>query len=151
MPPTDAPTSLRFEHRTGEDPVVGIGTATPRLSWWIPRADVDFEQTAYQAELVRDDAAPETVTVESAEQILVSWPAAPLLSRQRVRIRVRVRSADGWSDWSTYAGVEAGLLKTEDWTARFVSPPPLADGQQPSAPVLSGTVEVPPDVVRARL
>ena len=76
MPRSAAPTPVRFEHRTGEDPVLGIGTATPRLSWRIPQADADFEQAAYQVELVRDDAAPETFTVDSADQILVPWPAA---------------------------------------------------------------------------
>ena len=43
MSPAAAPTDIRFEHRTGEDPVLGIGTTTPRLSWRIPRADADFE------------------------------------------------------------------------------------------------------------
>ena len=73
-----APTPVRFEHRTGEDPVLGIGTATPRLSWRIPQADAEFDQTAYQIEITRDGAAAETVTVDSAEQVLVPWPATPL-------------------------------------------------------------------------
>jgi alpha-L-rhamnosidase len=150
MPSSAAPTPVRFEHRTGEDPVLGVGTTTPRLSWRIPRADADFEQAAYDVEVLRDDAAAETFTVESAEQILVPWPAAPLRSRERARVRVRVRGAGTWSDWSAYAGVEAGLLEAENWTARLVGPP-LADGDEQSAPVLSGTIAVPVDVVRARL
>ena len=142
-----APTDIRFEHRTGEDPVLGIGTTTPRLSWRIPQADPDFRQTAYQMEVARDGAGTETVTVEEAEQILVPWPVAPLASRDRARVRVRVRGAGDWSEWSGSAGVEAGLFAAGDWTARFVSPL-LADGP---APVLSGTIELPDQVVSARL
>jgi alpha-L-rhamnosidase len=48
-----APVSVRFEHRTDEDPVLGIGTATPRLSWIVPEADVAFVQEAYEVELTR--------------------------------------------------------------------------------------------------
>jgi alpha-L-rhamnosidase len=51
-------------------------------------------------EIVRDGAAAETFTVESAEQILVPWPAWPLASRERADVRVRVRDAADWSAWS---------------------------------------------------
>src|SRR4051812_11368619 len=105
-----APTRLRFEH----GPVLGIGTATPRLSWQIAAAGPGFEQTAYEVE-----AGAERVVVESAEQVLVPWPAAPLTSRQAVTVRVRVRGGDDWSDWSEPATVEAGLLEPAAWTARF--------------------------------
>ena len=149
MSPATAPTDLRFEHRAGEDPVLGIGTTTPRVSWRIPHAPADFAQAAYQLEITRDGAAAEIVTVESAEQVLVPWPAAPLASRDRAQVRVRVRGADEWSAWSAAASVEAGLFAVEDWTARFVGPP-TSDAEQP-APVLTGTIEVPGNVVRARL
>jgi alpha-L-rhamnosidase len=136
-----APTGLRFEH----GPVLGIGAATPRLSWQIPDADPDYAQTAYEIEV--DNAA---MTVESAEQILVPWPAAPLTSRQRGTVRVRVRGGDDWSPWSEPAPVEAGLLTPDDWSARFVSPRDIG-GLEAPAPIVSGTVTLPGDVVRARL
>jgi hypothetical protein len=47
--------SVRFEHRTDEDPVLGIGTATPRLSWIVPEADAAFSQEVYEVELIRAD------------------------------------------------------------------------------------------------
>src|SRR3954463_9383505 len=145
-----APTHLRFEHRTGEGPVLGIGTAKPRLSWRIPRADAEFEQAAYQLQIVRNDGDAETVMVNSADQVLVPWPSAPLTSRDLATVRVRVRGGDDWSEWSAPASVEAGLFSTEDWTARFVSPAP-AGGQHQPAPALGGTIELPDDIVRARL
>ena len=145
-----APTAVRFEHRTDEDPVLGIGTATPRLSWIVPAADAGFVQEAYEVELTRAGGTPEVVRVTSGEQVLVPWPAAPLTSRESVRVRVRVSGAGLRSDWSDPATVEAGLLRTEDWTARFISPRELGKLGAP-APVLRSAFDLPGGVVRARL
>jgi alpha-L-rhamnosidase len=145
-----APTAVRFEHRTDEDPVLGIGTATPRLSWIVPAADVAFVQEAYEVELTRAGRAPEVVQVTSPDQVLVPWPAAPLTSRESVQVRVRVSGAGMRSDWSDPATVEAGLLRTEDWTARFVSPRELGGPDAP-APVLRAELHVAGGVARARL
>ena len=145
-----APTAVRFEHRTDEDPVLGIGTATPRLSWIVPAADAAFVQEAYEVELTRAGRTPEVVPVTSGEQVLVPWPAAPLTSRESVRVRVRVRGAGMRSAWSDPATVEAGLLRTEDWTARFISPRELG-GLGAPAPVLRSAFDLPGGVVRARL
>src|SRR4029450_5922316 len=46
-----APAAVRFEHRTDEDPVLGIGTAPPRLSWIVPAADAGFVQEAHGVEI----------------------------------------------------------------------------------------------------
>ena len=145
-----APTAVRFEHRTDEGPVLGIGTATPRLSWIVPEADAAFVQEAYEVELTRADGTSEVVQATGGEQVLVPWPAAPLRSRESVRVRVRVRGAGMRSDWSAPATVEAGLLGTEDWTARFISPRELG-GLGAPAPVLGSVLGVPDGVVRARL
>ena len=128
-----APTAVRFEHRTDEDPVLGIGTATPRLSWIVPAADAAFVQEAYEVELTCVGKAPEVVRVTSGEQVLVPWPAAPLTSRESARVRVRVSGAGMQSAWSDPATVEAGLLRTEDWTARFISPRELGGGRARAA------------------
>jgi len=54
----------------------------------------------------------------------VAWPAAPLTSRQKVTVRVRVHGQDGTSSsWSAPLTVEAGLLDAGEWAARFVSMP----------------------------
>jgi alpha-L-rhamnosidase len=145
-----APTAVRFEHRTDDDPVLGIGTATPRLSWIVPAADAGFVQEAYEVELARPGGAAEVVRVPSGEQVLVPWPGAPLTSRERVRVRVRVRGAGMGSAWSDPATVEAGLLRAEDWTARFISPRELGKLGAP-APVLRSAFDLPGGVVRARL
>src|SRR3954470_10754871 len=136
-----APAGVRFEHRTDDGPVLGIGTAAPRLSWIVPAADPSFAQDAYEIEVARGGEA-EVFRVASAEQVLVPWPAEPLASREAAQVRVRVTGGGTASGWSEPATVEAGLLEPEDWIARFVSPTELG-GLDAPAPVLGATFEVP--------
>jgi alpha-L-rhamnosidase len=145
-----APTAVRFEHRTDDQPVLGIGTATPRLSWIVPQADASFVQEAYEVEVSRAAEPPEVVQVIGGDQVLVPWPAAPLTSQESARVRVRVSGTGMRSGWSDPATVEAGLLSADDWTARFISPRELG-GLGAPAPVLRSVLDVPGEVARARL
>src|SRR5262249_2119716 len=118
-----APTPVRFAHRTDDGPVLAVPSRTPRLSWHIPDAPAGLAADAYALEVTGEDEQPDRFLVESAEQVLVPWPAAPLASRQRVAVRVRVRDTGGdWTDWSPTARAEGGLFEAGDWTARFISP-----------------------------
>jgi alpha-L-rhamnosidase len=159
VPRATAPTPPRFEHRTDDGPVLGIGTASPRLSWSVPSADPGYQQTAYEIAITRGEGSGEgeIVRVESPDQVLVPWPAAPLASRQSARVRVRVRGGStsegdaAWSPWSDPAVVEAGLLTAGDWVARFITPRELGGLDMP-APMVRGRIELPAGkVVRARL
>ena len=76
MSPASAPAGVRFEHRTDDGAVLGIGTPAPRLSWYLPDAPDGFRQHAYQVEISRSAGPVELTTVTSAEQILVPWPGA---------------------------------------------------------------------------
>ncbi len=144
-----APTAARFEHRTDDGPVLGCGTGTPRLSWQIPDAEPGFVQDAYEVQVTRDGGPPETVRVDSGEQILVPWPVAALVSRESAQVRVRVHGGD-WSGWSEPATVEAGLLNSRDWSASFLSPRDIGRRGQP-APLLRAVLTKPDDIVKARL
>jgi alpha-L-rhamnosidase len=143
-----APSPPRFEHHT-DSPVLGLGTGAPRLSWTVPGAEPGYRQTAYEIEITRRGLV-ESHTVESSEQILVPWPGEPLTSREAASLRVRVAHGNTWSEWSTRASVEAGLLEPTDWTAVFVSPVGLGAIGQP-APVLSSTITIAGEVSSARL
>ncbi|MFD3401771.1 family 78 glycoside hydrolase catalytic domain [Kribbella sp. NPDC058693] len=140
-----APTALRFEHRPA--PAAGIGTATPRISWQVPAADAGYAQTAYELEITT--GTTQAFTVQSPDQVLVPWPADPLGSRETAQVRVRVRGNDDWSEWSQPATVEAGLLASDDWTARFVSPRENPHGSP--APLIAGVANLPDGIVKARL
>ncbi|MET8977910.1 glycoside hydrolase family 78 protein [Streptomyces sp. NPDC004539] len=144
-----APHAPRFEHLTDRSPLRGIGTGSPRLSWTVPHADTDYRQTAYEVEILRGGHT-ERHRVNSAEQVLVPWPAPPLASREFASVRVRVAHGDDWSEWSERSVVEAGLLDAADWSAAFVSPVDLGGLRMP-APVLQGSLHVPGEVRRARL
>src|SRR3954464_10965524 len=99
MPNLAAPSSVRFEHRTDSGPdsgsVIGLGTATPRLSWQVAAAPTGYAQSAYEVEIA--GTTTQSYTVESAEQVLVPWPGEPLGSREQVAVRIRGRGDGDWS------------------------------------------------------
>ncbi|MES5823092.1 family 78 glycoside hydrolase catalytic domain [Streptomyces sp. RG80] len=146
-----APSAPRFEHQSST--TLGVGTGTPRLSWSVPRADEGYEQSAYEIEISRAGAA-ERYRADGPDQVLVPWPCEPLASRESAGVRVRVAhkgdAGEDWSEWSAQAVVETGLLDPADWTAAFVAPVGIGGLHQP-APILGGVLEVPGEVVRARL
>ena len=99
---------------------LGIGEASPRISWIVEEAPAGWAQRAYELEIRRGEST-ETAVAASDEQILVDWPVAPLGSRESATVRVRLAGEAGdWSDWSPATTLEAGLLSPEDWTARPV-------------------------------
>jgi alpha-L-rhamnosidase len=114
---------VRIEHHRE---ALGIGESKPRLSWSV-HAPGGWSQHAYEVEV----ADPATGAVRSSGRItdadsnLRCWPADPLRSRDRRSVRVRVWGprTEPPSPWSAPVAVEAGLMRTEDWTARWVSPP----------------------------
>ncbi|KQP56016.1 family 78 glycoside hydrolase catalytic domain [Agreia sp. Leaf283] len=143
------PTAPRFEHRTDPGDTLGLGTGTPRLSWTVATAPDDYVQSGYDVEVSRP-AGVTVFAVESAEQVLVPWPADALHSRERASVRVRVRAAGYESDWSPARVVEAGLLEVEDWSAGFISPRGIGGLHQP-APELQGSIVISGEIASARL
>ena len=119
---TTAFVQLRIEHLRD---ALGIGTDHPRLSWTVHTGRQGWYQTAYQIEVYDADGKLRDGTgkIDSDRSILVSWPFEPLSSRERISLRVRVWGNDGnASEWSEAVPLEAGLLSSSDWTARFITP-----------------------------
>src|SRR5687767_11267142 len=82
---------------------LGIGTDSPRLSWIVETDIQGWHQSGYEIELYDADGKlmNQTGRVESDQSVLVSWPFAPLASRERVSARARVWGNDGnVSEWS---------------------------------------------------
>lgn len=138
-------TRLRVEHH---DEAIGIGDPSPRLSW-VTAAPAGWAQAAYEL----SSGAETTGRVESAEQVLVEWPFAPLSSRERRELRVRVWGEDGSaSAWSAPVAVEAGLFERDLWQASMIAPtlPPQGEGGEPAA-LLRGEFDLPEGVIAARI
>ena len=96
---------------------MGIDTVRPRCSWWLP--DGARRQFAYR---IRTDGGWDTGRVEGADSVLVDWAGPRLRSRERVAWRVKVWTDMGESEWSEPHAFELGLLGTDDWSARWITP-----------------------------
>ncbi|OIJ64303.1 alpha-L-rhamnosidase [Streptomyces mangrovisoli] len=154
------PAPITFEHLSDG---LGAGVAAPRLSWTLPPGAA--VQDAYEIEIERDGtrylrgtshrgATPyRTGRIPGPEQILVRWPGAPLASRERAVVRVRVwTGGDTPSPWSPPAAVEAGLLAPGDWRAVPVGadrPEDPDSDRRPARVLRDFTLDRP--VARARL
>jgi len=153
---TEAPDArivdVRFEHLRE---TLGIGTASPRLSWTVETQQAGWRQLAYEVEAYGTDGKPrgQTGWTESDQSVLLPWLFAPLASRERLHVRVRVRASEGQETaWSANYPIEAGLLAPDDWNARFVTPDWDEDTTRPQpAPLLRREFSVRADMIRARL
>src|SRR2546428_11874555 len=113
---------VRFEHRRD---ALGVGEARPRLSWIVTTSVATWRQAGYEIEAYGSEGRlrGRTGRVESDQSVLVPWPFAPLSSRERLMVRVRVWEVHGQPlAWSVPSPVEAGLLSASDWGGQFVTP-----------------------------
>lgn len=145
-------TNVRFEHL---HETLGIGTAYPRLSWTIETGHTGWQQIGYEIEAYRADGQlrEQTGGVEADQSVLVPWPFAPLASRERLIVRVRVRGNDNQETaWSAQSPVEAGLLTPDDWSAQFVTPDWEEDTTRPQpSPLLRRGFSIRAGMIQARL
>ena len=140
---------VRIEHLRD---TLGIGTNRPRLSWIVKTNHQDWFQTGYEIESYSSDGKlrGQTGKVESDQSVLVDWPFEPLSSREQLSVRVRVWGKDGnVVEWNDAVSLEAGLLSTSDWSARFISPT-WASRSNPS-PYLRREFELRAGIKSARL
>ncbi|KAF2195871.1 glycoside hydrolase family 78 protein [Zopfia rhizophila CBS 207.26] len=106
---------LSFEHHY---PAFGIAETEPRISWRFDGLAVDWEQTSYDLEIIRQpDGVPNVFNVNSSDSILVPWPDSPLETAESASVRARAHGKSGQpsTEWSEYFSVETGLLRAEDW------------------------------------
>lgn len=145
-------TDLRAEHLRE---TLGIGVKQPRLSWRTETEAQNWRQAAYEIACYGMDGESrgQSGRVESDQSVLVDWQFPPLESRQQVRVQVRVWGEDGSeSEWSEALNIETGLLESDDWTARFISPDWDENTEQSNpSPYLRREFEVRGGVKSARL
>ena len=126
---------LRCEYL--QDPL-GIDTSEPRLSWTVQSQQRAQRQTAYEVlvasspERLKQDQGDlwQSGKVASDETAQVVYGGKPLGSRQACFWKVRAWDRDGSpSDWSQPALWEMGLLKADDWKARWIQAESTARGR----------------------
>jgi alpha-L-rhamnosidase len=91
----------------------------------VRRAAPGWRQEAYEIEVRGNGGRTRrSGRLACAESVLVPWPDAPLASRERRSVRVRVWGGglEAPSPWSAPLEVEAGLLEPGDWRAGMVGP-----------------------------
>jgi alpha-L-rhamnosidase len=133
----------------------GIDVAKPRLSWVMESGERGQRQTAYQ---VLVSSAPEQLTkdrgdlwdsgkVASDQSVQVEYAGKPLASRTSCHWKVRVWDKEGKAtEWSKPALWTMGLLKPEDWQAKWITHPAP---KRRSHPWLRRTFELKEGVERA--
>ncbi len=115
---------LTCEHKKNP---VGIDILQPRFSWKIKSTGNSIMQTAYSLRVSADPkfSASKTIwqsdKVASDESVLVSYKGPELKASQRYYWQVRVWDNKGRaSKWSEAAYWETGLLKPENWKAKWI-------------------------------
>jgi alpha-L-rhamnosidase len=120
--------TLVCEYRTNP---LGIDAAAPRLSW-IPRSSQRGETiSAYQIQVASSAAILATNVgdlwdsgkVLSSENAQNFYAGKPLTSWQQIFWQVRLWNGAGVaSPWSSPATWTAGVMKTADWSAQWITP-----------------------------
>jgi len=121
------PVALRCEYR--ENPL-GIDETQPRLTWRVEAKERGQKQTAYHVlvasseSLLRKNKGDtwDSGKVASDQTVNVAYSGKRLESRQQCFWKVRVWDKDGKSSaWSDSASWTMGLLKPDDWQAKYIS------------------------------
>jgi alpha-L-rhamnosidase len=121
-------TRLSFEHYalTSHNTVIGVSHPSPRVSWRFGGLASDWTQQSYEISVFRAGRTIETFTVQSAESLLVPWPAAPLRPRESVAVKVTVTGSDGSVAQSERYTIERALQEDDlnsGWSAQAISCP----------------------------
>lgn len=123
-----APMELRCEYATNS---LGIDTAHPRFSWKLVSRQRGQMQAAYQILAASSEADLsankgdlwDSGKVNSDQSTQILYAGKALESGVRYYWKVRVWGQDGkHSTYSDSAWWEMGLLKTSDWTGKWIEP-----------------------------
>jgi alpha-L-rhamnosidase len=115
---------LTFEHRINP---LGTDILQPRLSWKLKGTGNNIMQTAYSLRVAVDPKLStskiiwQSGKVASDQSVLISYKGPDLKACQRYYWQVRVWDNKGRaSKWSEVAYWETGLLKQDNWKAKWI-------------------------------
>lgn len=116
---------LRCEYKKNP---IGIDVTKPRLSWIIESNERATLQYAYQIQVVYVEDNESNLMWDTGKTISdnsnqIEYEGLPLQSMVRYYYRVRVWNQNGEiSNWSEPDYWEMGLLKKEEWVAKWITP-----------------------------
>ena len=102
---------------------VGIDAATPRFGWQLSGSQRNLSQSAYQIRAKNDASAVVWLSdkINSTQSLFVPYSGKALEPGKRYTWQVKVWDNNGKaSAWSEEAFWEMGLLKPEDWKAKWI-------------------------------
>lgn len=117
-----APYDLQVEHYHGD--VLGIRTATPRISWKYDGhvADGDEVELEITLHMPGREGKTESIMTEPVNNVLFNWPLDPLVSREQVEVKARLVDGDSKGAWSKPLKFDEGILEYWELLAGFVGP-----------------------------
>ena len=147
-----APVNMKVEHFDGD--VLGIGTATPRLSWQYTQAlptDAKIELRICRRK-PRHGTGEDHAIISVADNVLLPWQFAPLDSRELVEAMVRVITTDDVGEWSEPIRFDVGLLQPHQRVADFIGPSwPEFQTDHRHQPIVRTEFDLPRKPILARL
>ncbi|HLZ40231.1 MAG TPA: glycoside hydrolase family 78 protein [Candidatus Sulfotelmatobacter sp.] len=154
---TLAVTNLRVEYKTNP---VGTDVQKPRFSWQLQGNEKGVLETSYEVRVATSETAlaKGKVTWDSGVQnsdasIQVEYAGPALETAHIYYWQVRVADNHGHlSAWSSPAHWEMGLLKPDDWQAKWITPNLQEDEAKSNpAPLLRKEFQLKKKIERARL
>ncbi|KAI1319255.1 glycoside hydrolase family 78 protein [Xylariaceae sp. FL0255] len=127
--------NVSFEHHRA---ALGIGEASPRISWQFGGDAENWTQSGYSIELTRSGKS-QVFNSTSAESVLVDWPTVALTSAESANVRVKAYGGEDGpdTDWSDPYTVETGLLSESDWSgALMIAADKPTEVNAPHQPIL---------------
>lgn len=124
---SEAPGSLVVSE--GFENPIGFYDNEPSFSWKLPDSETIKSQTGYRIVVAGNSKLLpkkadlwDSGDVSSDQSAWIEYDGPPLISRQKVYWQVMFVDQDGNSSpWSQVASFELGLLKTDDWKAKWIS------------------------------
>ncbi|HEY0654960.1 MAG TPA: glycoside hydrolase family 78 protein [Chryseosolibacter sp.] len=125
---------------------IGLDVTKPVFSWKLQSEKRNTTQSAYEIKVFRDGSGKDplwtTGKVNSDQSLYIVYAGPALQSAQKYWWQVRVWDNSGRaSDWSGKAFWQMGLLSTNDWKAKWISPAYVEDSLTRPSPLLRKTFQ----------
>lgn len=132
--------------------LIGVAGAPVYLSWQVKSDLIGAVQQAFHIQVSNakdfESLTWDSGRVSGSNQLGFEVPGSPFASREQRYYRVRIETNAGVTEWSEPVFVEAGLLDSSDWNAKFIGDVGSKEGP---SPILRREIDLAKTPVKARL